>query len=241
MSEDFVIASINSTDLQDDLYDFKFELYRINAGVPERVSVPKSTFQVPNPDDVMMSLPLSNTGFISTNYPDFHTTDYLVNDPGVAANALAFKMTFRVNNDSCNAVIENITVENSDGTSADSDTECGFAPYNNKNTSDVEFSFEASHPENFAVFDFGVIKGNGNPCPDAYTGGMVIGNSSNSYVLAAGKFSKEVPVANLLGQCTQAAFSENLNVYALATNGSRRLHEYDKPAVAAFALEPASS
>lgn len=241
MSEDFVIASIDSTGLQDDHYDFKFELYRINAGVPERVSVPKSTFQVPNPDDIMMSLPLSNTGYISANYPDFHAADYLIDDPGVAANALAFKMTFRVNNNSCNAVIDNITVINNDGTTADSDTECGFAPYNDKNTSAVEFSFEASHPENFAVFGFGVIRGNGNPCPDANTGGMVIGNSSNGYVLAAGKFSKEVPLANLLGQCTQAAFSENLNVYALATNGSRRLYEYDKADVAAFALEPASS
>jgi hypothetical protein len=187
----------------------------------------------------MMSLPLSNTAYTSAGYPDFHAADYLVNDPGIAANALAFKMTFRVNNESCNAVIDNITVINSDGTTEDSDTECGFAPYKDKNTSDVEFSFEASHPENFAVFSFGVIRGNGNDCPDADTGGMVIGNSSNGYVLAGGKFSKEVAAASLLGNCTQAAFSENLYVAALATNGSRRLYEYDDAAVAAFAIEPA--
>src|SRR5690606_3026010 len=36
MSEDFVIASINTLSLQDDLYDFRFELYRISGGVPER-------------------------------------------------------------------------------------------------------------------------------------------------------------------------------------------------------------
>ncbi len=239
VSVEFVMASINSQDLEDDLYDFKFELYRINAGVPERVSVPKSTFQIPNPDDVMMSLPLSNTAYTSANYPDFHAEDYLVGDPGVAANALAYKMTFLVNNESCDAVIDNITVINSDGTTEDSDTECGFAPYKDKNTSDVEFSFKASHPENFAVFSFNVIRGNGNACPDADTGGMVIGDSSNGYVLAGGKFSKEVAAADLLGNCTQAAFSENLYVSALATNGSRRLYEYDDSAVAAFAIEPA--
>lgn len=240
MSEDFVIASIVSTNLQDGLYDFKFEFYRINAGTPERVSVPKSTFQVPNPDDISMSLPLSNTAFSSVNYPDFHAADYIVNDPGNPSNALAFKMVFRINNDSCNAVIDNITVLNSDGSTTDSDTECGFAPYTDKATSKVAFSFEASHPENFAVFGFGVIRGNGNPCPDANTGGMVIGSSSNGYVLSGGKYSKEVAASGLLGNCDQAAFSENLHVYALATNGSRRLQEYDDGDVAAFAIEPVS-
>jgi len=241
MSEDFIIASIDSNNLQDDLYDFKFELYRITAGIPERVSMPKSTFQVPNPDDVTLSLPLSNSAYVSAAYPDFHAEDYIMQDMGIAANAWGYKMSFRVDNNSCNAVIDNITVINSDGTTTDSDTECGFAPYNDKNTSEVEFSFEASHPNNFAIFSFGVIRGNGNPCPDANTGGMVIGDSSNGYVLSAGKFTKEVAVASLLGPCTQAAFSENLHVYALATDGSSRLHGYDDGAVAAFALEPTNT
>ncbi len=240
MTQAFTVASIVSTDLQDGMYDFRFELYRINAGTPERVSVPRSTFHVSNPDDTRISLPLSNTAFSSADYPAFHVEDYLVNDPGNALNALAYKMSFRVNNDSCNAVIDNITVLNTDGSTADSDTECGFAPYADKATSKVEFSFEASHPENFAVFGFSVIRGNAIPCPDANTDGMVIGNSSNGYTLAGGRYSKEVPVASLLGNCEQAAFSENLHVYALATNGYRRLYEYDRPWVAAFAIEPAT-
>ncbi|MFT3979687.1 MAG: hypothetical protein QM687_04400 [Ferruginibacter sp.] len=232
----FTIAIIDSTKLVDDLYDFKFELYKINAGTPQRVSVPRSTFQVPNPDDVLMSLPLSNTAYSSSNYPDFHAEDYIIPDGG--SNAFGFKMTFRVNNDTCSAVIDNIMVINNDGTTTDSDTECGFAQYKDKATSKVKFSFEASHPENFATFSFDVIRGNGNPCPDADTGGMVIGSSSNGYTLSGGKYTKEVPAANLLGNCTQAAFSENLYVAALATNGSRRLWEYDRSDVAAFAIEP---
>lgn len=241
MSEDFVIASIDSTGLTDDLYDFKFELYRINAGVPENVSMPRSTYQVPNPDDINLSLPLSNSAFVSANYPDFHADDYIIPDMGNALNALGFKMAFRVDNSICNAVIDNITVINNDGTTATSDTECGFAEYKHKNSSLVEFSFEASHPHNFAVFGFGVIRGNGNPCPDADTGGMVIGDSSNGYVLSGGKFTKQVLVSGLLGPCRQAAFSENLYVYALATDGSSRLNGYDAGDVAAFALEHANN
>lgn len=146
-------------------------------------------------------------------------------------------MTYRVDNSICNAAIDNITVINNDGTTTSSDTECGFAEYKHKNSSLVEFSFEASHPNNFATFSFGVIRGNGNACPDADTSGMVIGNSSNGYILSGGKFTKQVAVASLLGTCRQAAFSENLHVYALATDGSNRLNGYDDGAVAAFALE----
>jgi hypothetical protein len=241
MSEDFVITSIDSTGLFNELYDFKFEFFRIVAGTPERVSVPKSTFQVPNPDDTTMSLPLSNTGYTSANYPDFHAADYVQQDPGNLANALSFKMTFRVDNNLCTAEIDNITVINSNGSTTNSDTECGFADYNDKNTSEVKFSFTAAHPNNFAVFGFGVIRGNGNACPTADTGGMVIGNSSNGYTLAGGKYTKEVPIAGLLGPCAQAAFSENLYVTALATNGSSLMYDYNAPDVAAFALEPAPS
>lgn len=254
MSEDFVIASINSTELLNELYDFKFEFFRIIGGVPQVVSVPKSTFQVPNPDDVTMSLPLSNTGYASANYPDFHAADYIVQDPAApATNALAFKMTFRVDNNLCNAEIDNVTVLNNDTTTTNSDTECGFASYKDKNTSDVKFSFAATHPNNFAVFSFGVIRGNGNECPTANAGGMVIGSTPTGvpsgappfppyggYTLAGGKYTKQVSIAGLLGPCDQAAFSENLNVTALATNGSSLIHDYNAGDIAAFALEPAA-
>lgn len=43
--------------------------------------------------------------------------------------------------------------------------------------------------------------------------------------------------SQLLGSCPQAAFSENLNVYALATDGTYRLQSgYDASDVNAFAL-----
>ena len=241
LTEAFAIASIDSTNLQDDMYDFKFELYRITAGLPERVSVPKSTFQVPNPDDTTLSLPLSNTGFTSAAYPDFNTADYIIQDTGIAANAFGFKMTFRVDNNPTDASIDNVTVINNDGTTATSDTECGFAEYKHKNSSKVKFSFAATHPNNFATLSFTVVRGNNNPCPDANTGGMVIGSTAQGYTLAAGKFTKQVDVADLLGTCRHAAFAENLYVTALATDGTRRLHEYDSSWTAAFALEHANS
>ena len=57
------------------------------------------------------------------------------------------------------------------------------------------------------------------------------------FALAGGLFTQDVPVSQLLGSCPQAAFSENLNVYALATDGTNRLQSgYDRSDVKAFAL-----
>jgi len=50
----------------------------------------------------------------------------------------------------------------------------------------------------------------------------------------------DFPTGRLLGPCVEAAFAEVLNVDAKATNGWRRLDEYDADAVRAFALAPGS-
>jgi hypothetical protein len=53
-----------------------------------------------------------------------------------------------------------------------------------------------------------------------------------------GNFTGDFAVGDLLGTCTQAAFAEVLWVRAKATNGWRRLHEYDDWTEWAFALAP---
>jgi hypothetical protein len=53
-----------------------------------------------------------------------------------------------------------------------------------------------------------------------------------------GNFQHDFPIGRLLGPCAEAAFAEILNVDAKATNGWRRLDEYDADAVRAFALAP---
>ena len=54
--------------------------------------------------------------------------------------------------------------------------------------------------------------------------------------MAAFIYAKDVVIATLLGPCSNAAFSERLDVHARATNGYSRLQGYDRADNAAFAL-----
>ncbi|WP_153795774.1 hypothetical protein [Foetidibacter luteolus] len=250
LHEEFVIASIPSTTLDNDYYDVRIELYSVAGGTPTLTSVAKSVFQIPDIANPLLSLPLYSDSdplpvikpYPNATYPDFHPGDYLVQDGGNPANAVGFQFIIRVDNNDCTAAIDDIVVHNFDGTDAVSDPDCGFVAYKDPVTSTATFSFTASHPNNFAVFGFNVTRGNGNPVPVANTSGMVIGDSSNGYVLAGGKFSKTIFVNQLLGACSKAAFAETLSVTNLATNGSVLIGQinsgaYDAYAVAAFALE----
>ena len=97
-------------------------------------------------------------------------------------------------------------------------------------------SFEASQPRNFATFGFNVIKGNNSEDTGIHPGGYV-NTSVGDFTLAGGIYSDDVTVASLLGTCPgQAAFSENLSVYSIATDGTNRLDGYDAGDVNAFAL-----
>ena len=62
-------------------------------------------------------------------------------------------------------------------------------------------------------------------------------SSVGGFTLSAGVFSDDFTVSSLLNGCPgQAAFSENLYVAALATDGSNRLYSLDASNVNAFAL-----
>jgi hypothetical protein len=147
--------------------------------------------------------------------------------------AIGFRFVMRIDNQACYAEIFNALVDG-----APTQTECGFGAYNNKTTSQVTLHFEASHPQDFATYGFSVVKGNGNSAGPTNTSGFVT-VANDGYAISGDEFSKNVGVAQMLGVCDQAAFAENLNVYATHTNGSRRLNEYDRSDVAAFAIEPA--
>ena len=121
-----------------------------------------------------------------------------------------------------------------------SSTECGFVRYKDKGTSDVNFRFRASHPNDFATFNFNVVRGNSSdPLSNADTGGMTGASTSNYALSAAGLYQNGVNVGYLLGTCPdKAAFAEHLYVNGLHTNGTSILDDFDASAVAAFALEP---
>ncbi|QOJ23397.1 MAG: hypothetical protein HRU78_06780 [Gammaproteobacteria bacterium] len=147
---------------------------------------------------------------------------------------VAFRLVLRIDNNRCEAEIYPVSV---DGHTVDG---CGFTQYHDKTSSNAAVSFKARHPNNFATFSFTIARGSMGIVETA--GGPVGSNPSTVGGYArnpSSVFSKNVPVADLLGDCSKAAFAENLHVDALATDGWSTLDYLDANATpVAFALEP---
>jgi hypothetical protein len=218
-SPDFWSASLDSNTLTDGLWRFDLELLQLDGGgVFQVVEVPKQVFQVSD---------YNNSGN-SVDAPN----QYLKISMGNPANAVNLQVKVRIDNGHCHADIQdaNITINGVTEYSG----RCGFLHYTNVNQT-VHISFIATQPRNFARFSFSVIKGNNTENPGISQSGYVL-SSAGIYTLSGGIFSDDVLVSQLLGTCPQAAFAENLYVYSLVTNGTRRLDEYDASDTNAFAL-----
>jgi hypothetical protein len=205
----------------DGLYELTLELFD-NAG--NKISnIPNNLFQVP---DAISFAP-------SVNAPAINLVS---NGVGVCS---AFKMLMRIDNNICEAEIYKVKVNGIES----SPSCCGFVKYHIND--DVELSFRAFHPTNFADFNFVVQKGTCyDPIQSGVTNarGMVIVGTKGYARDIASRYRKSFTPAQLLGTCTaegKAAFAEHLALAALATDGNRQLQEYNASALAAFALEPA--
>ncbi|MEE9555504.1 MAG: hypothetical protein V3W18_14555 [candidate division Zixibacteria bacterium] len=149
------------------------------------------------------------------------------------ADIVAFRLVLHVDNNGCEAEIYKTAV------GVETAGDCGFITYSPRDSAHI--SFKARHPNNFATFTFLTIPGESNDVNPAYASGSV-GSiiALNGFERdAASVFSKNVPVAALVGTCPQgrAAFAETLYVKALATDGwSGRLRYLDRSAVEPFAL-----
>ncbi|MCB0563136.1 MAG: hypothetical protein KDD01_02035 [Phaeodactylibacter sp.] len=212
-----VTMIVDSTSLKGDgLYEFKLEFFN-SAGI--RQNVADTVNQISNPANLGQSQPAGSAYLLPVSEDSFKP----------------FRMKVRVDNQKSTAVIYNILV---DGVA--SSTECGFVKYKDKGTSDVNFRLRASHPNDFATFNFNVVRGNSaDPLSSADTAGMV-GASTANYTLGADEvYRNAVNVGYLLGTCPdKAAFAEHLYVNGLHTNGTSILDTFDASALAAFALEP---
>jgi len=214
----FFSASLDTTGLTDGLYRFDLELLSQDAaGNFTVVAVDRATFQVSE---------YSTIGN-SQNAPD----NYLLPQSAASGTANSLSFNVRIDNSPCVAHIEDAVLVETSALSGP----CGFIIYNN--TSDnVELSFEASQPRNFATFSYAVIKGN-NTVPTGINPEGYVLSSVDGFTLSGGEFSDEFTVAGLLNGCVnQAAFSENLSVASMATDGTNRLDGYDRSDVNAFAL-----
>ncbi|MEA3282277.1 MAG: CARDB domain-containing protein [Euryarchaeota archaeon] len=143
-----------------------------------------------------------------------------------------FVFPLHIDNRKCSAVIDAPAI----GTIGIAD-ECGFLRYSPGDET-VHIAFHATHPDNFALFNFYIIRGTTKVT--SVVGGEAGAHSVGNYTGDGyGNFENETAIELLRGSCTEAAFSENLHVYAKATTGwGHRINEYDAHAVRAFALSP---
>ncbi|MCW8933247.1 MAG: hypothetical protein OQK98_00850 [Gammaproteobacteria bacterium] len=114
--------------------------------------------------------------------------------------------------------------------------DCGFLRYNDPADS-VHIEFIASHPNNHAVLDFTIKRGS-NVLPIASTAGVY---SETAAILAppynkvAGVYQQNFTAYELVGDCVNAAFAADLDVWGKTTNGRYRLG-IDAHRLIAFAL-----
>ncbi len=142
----------------------------------------------------------------------------------------SFLMTVHVDNNECSATIEPAML-------AAPANSCGVIEYDPTSPgASVSMPYTASHPNGFATYRFRLKRGVTDLPPFEQTGTAT----------PPGSFSQSATVAALTGaypdlglpSCPMAAFSEDLEVYALATDGWSRLWAYDDDDHAAFVLAP---
>jgi hypothetical protein len=207
----FNSAAGDGTPLLDGKIQIRVELFD-NAGAAVNIAAKGIRYFVPTSTD------LSGT---------VHTVD--ASTPGlnlVAGNTMV--ITLHVNNEACGAGIAAPSIGG-----ATADPCCGVLEYGAGDT--VTMPWTASHPHGYATYGFGVVRG-------------IQGVFSSSGAVAGGSFSATRTVYQLMndnlppgcaeGGCTVAGFSENLHVYAMATDGWSRQSQYDDGDVRAFVLAP---
>jgi len=204
----FDSAYLDTHALTDGLYRFDLELLSQDAmGHFHVVPVARPTFQVSEANNILNSQDAPN------NY-------LLPQSPFFPASSLSFNV--RIDNAPCVGKIHQAKLDETGALSGP----CGFIKYDNT-AQHVDISFEASQPRNFATFSFGIVKGDGSQPTGINPSGYVV-SSVPDFTLSGGLFNGQFTVLSLLNGCPgQAAFSENLHVAALATDGSNRLYAFD--------------
>jgi len=208
---DIYSGFLNSEAISDGKYEIKLEIYDEEGN---QVIPADRTFQFIVPTGV------DADGTIFTREATRREVD-----------AGGFVFALHIDNRQCSAIIDAPMID----TTSVAD-ECGFLRYKPADET-VHIAFHATHPDNFALFNFYIIRGtktiiSANGEVSAYSVGDFSGDGY-------GNFENETSRGLLLENCTEAAFSENLHVYAKATTGwGHRINRYDAHAVRAFALSP---
>jgi hypothetical protein len=162
---------------------------------------------------------------------EIHTRLALVTE----IEAGGFRFGLVIDNRSCLAVIDTPKI----GTRVAD--ECGILRYDPAESTPVTIAFRADHPAGFGVFSFSIIRGATSVPTATVNCAEVSAPTAGVYTKNPAGHFESLPlhftIPELLGPCAEAAFSENLYVYAKATTGNGyRIGAYDASAVRAFAL-----
>jgi len=252
--DDTASVNIGTSGWDPGLYKFTIELLNNNGDVVPLTTNPFKVSRLPSdPPPPVAGVDTIDANGLSENY--------LIKDG--SGKTIGFSFLMRIDNNYCYAGISDAIVAG--GTT---DTECGTGYYNDKNTDNVQIIFQAGHPHNFATYDFKVYKGNSGSLAVAASSGtsanandaLVVNAGNNLYAISQvdipvpvpplpanpvnpvsnmDQYQKAILVKDMLGTCTMAAFSENVNVYATHTDGNTRI-AYDAGYVAAIAIAPHS-
>ena len=195
---------------------------------------------MPGPTSFRFIKPIGETpdGTILTDHADAATE----------IDAGGFVFTLHIDNRPARAVIDQATI------GAVGAGDCGFLEYNPavpELLAPVNVALHATHPEGRAVFTFRIYRGphevplakvEGAEVSALTTGTMGIFGDAYS-ADGSGSFARRFARSELLNccglHCIEAAFSENLHVFAKATTGWHwRINSLDAHAVRAFALTP---
>jgi hypothetical protein len=147
--------------------------------------------------------------------------------PVPIVRATTSPVKFRVDNNPCRGVLAAPRV------GANVADACGILRYAAISDT-VTMGFIASHPNNYANYSFGLIRGHNNPPAP-----VIAGATSGQVSAATNPGTITGTVAGLLGPCVKggmAAFAESLYVAARANNGWGRQAQYDASDLLAFTL-----
>lgn len=217
-------------------YELKLELFKRVGTTMQRVDL---TAEGVDLFEITVATPLPDSYASSPA-----TGDRLLLDPGTG-HVIGYRLVLHVDNRPCFGTINDVTLSGAEA------GRCGFLEYSDGGEP-VQISFRASHPDNFASFDFTLVRV-ATEIDSAV--GLVEAASVNGYNRTGDTFSKTPSVDTLMtigleeGEtpCARAAFAEELHVRALATNGYDRLSGLDAPrpgddtqvGLRAFAITPA--
>lgn len=216
-------------------YELKFELFKPSV-VPPGSTVPPVNLTT---SGIALNVASVSAPFGAGTVPTVNADDHHRFKDGVG-NTVGFRLVLHVDNNVCSSALNPIS-----GAGLTVDADCGFIQYAPGTSAHI--SFMAAHPHDFATFSLSTVRGLGIDIPDADANGQVNVVSANGFVRSGTVFARDVAVNTLLTvntpaghtPCTKAAFSEVLDVAAMATDGWQRCYWLDASRKqAAFALEP---